>query len=379
VTGIDWGTVIPVEHDVCPRCQRLSCKCPSLDDVPWLPGEPPLDEPVGLWAQFGSAPDLPPDEPLFVDVASILAKGIPPPPKPVLLTREDGHALFYAAKVNVLFGDPECGKTWIALAAVVEALRAGRRAVMLDLDHNGAGEILTRLMALGASPKLLADPNLFRLAEPESGDDLIQVVHALRPWKPAVVVVDSLGELVPMLGLNSSNPDDYTSAHRRTLTPLANSGAVVIAIDHLPKGEESRERGQTGTMAKKRAINGVSLRVTVAEQFAPGRGGAANMVVEKDRPGGVRAHCPAAAKKQPAGRFVMVAHPDGTMSWKVTKPKVESASGAPDRDVAELDALAPPPRSQRDVQERLKWGSDRAMNALKRWRDLQRSSEEEED
>jgi hypothetical protein len=53
-------------------------------------------------------------EPLFVDIAAILAKGIPPPPAPVLLRRTDGHALFYAAKVNVLFGDPECGKTWIA-------------------------------------------------------------------------------------------------------------------------------------------------------------------------------------------------------------------------------------------------------------------------
>lgn len=336
-----------------------------------------IDAHLDDWAPV--VEDAPPAEPLFVDVASILTKGIPPPPRPVLLTREDGYALFYAAKVNVLFGDPECGKTWIALAAVVEALNAGRRAAILDLDHNGAGEILTRLLALGAHPGALGDPGRFRLAEPESGDDLIQVVHALRLWKAAVVVVDSLGELVPMLGLNSSNPDDYTSAHRRTLTPLAAAGAVVIAIDHLPKGEESRERGQTGTMAKKRAINGVSLRVTVAEQFAPGRGGAANMVVEKDRPGGVRANCPTDSRKQPAGRFVMTARADGSVSWKVTKPKVESAPGAPDRDVAELDALAPPPRSQRDVQERLKWGSNRALNALQRWRDLQRSSPEEED
>lgn len=330
--------------------------------------------PEGDWAP--ATDDAPPGEPLFVDVATILAKGIPPPPKPVLLTREDGHSLFYAAKVNVLFGDPECGKTWIALAAVVEALRAGRRAAVVDLDHNGAGEILTRLMALGAHPSSLGDPTRFRLAEPESGDDLIQVVHALRLWKSAVVVVDSLGELVPMLGLNSSNPDDYTSAHRRTLTPLANAGSVVIAIDHLPKGEESRERGQTGTMAKKRAINGVSLRVTVTEQFAPGRGGAASMTIEKDRPGGVRAHCPVANKHQPAGRFVMIAHPDGTMSWKVTEPKAERTTDTVrDSDVAELDALVPAPRSKRDVQDRLKWGSDRAHKALTRWRELREPDE----
>jgi len=35
----------------------------------------------------------------------------------VLLRRADGQCIFYAGKVNVLYGDPECGKTWIALAA----------------------------------------------------------------------------------------------------------------------------------------------------------------------------------------------------------------------------------------------------------------------
>ncbi|WP_203756072.1 bifunctional DNA primase/polymerase, partial [Catellatospora bangladeshensis] len=208
-------------------------------------------------AQEGAAASL------FVDVAKLLTDGIPPPPAPVLLTRDDGNKLFYAQKVNVLFGDPECGKTWIALAAVVEALNSGGRAAVIDLDHNGAGEIITRLTILGARKTVLGDPQRFLLAEPESGDDLIRVVHALKAWTPTVVVVDSLGELVPMLGLNSSNPDDYTSAHRRTLTVLERSGAAVIAIDHLPKSDEARDRGQTGTMAKKRAINGVSLRVTV--------------------------------------------------------------------------------------------------------------------
>lgn len=331
-------------------------------------------DPEAEWEQ--TLAEAPPAEPLFVDVAAILNKGIPPPPKPVLLTRVDGHSLFYASKVNVLFGDPECGKTWIALAAVEEALRVGRKASVIDLDHNGAGEILTRLMLLGAKPGVLGDPDRFRLAEPEGADDLIQVVHALKSWRAAVAVVDSLGELVPMLGLNSSNPDDYTSAHRRALTPLATVGAVVIAIDHLPKGEESRERGQTGTMAKKRAINGISLRVIVAEQFAPGRGGAASMTIEKDRPGGVRAHCPVAGKNQPAGRFVMTPGPGNTLTWRVTEPRAATGSDlVRDEDVAELDGLVPPPGSKRDVQDRMKWGSDRANKALKAWRDLHGSDE----
>ncbi|MEU8608768.1 AAA family ATPase [Actinoplanes sp. NPDC048791] len=310
-------------------------------------------------------------EPLFADIAAILADGIPPPPEPVLLRRDDGHALFYAGKVNVLFGDPECGKTWIALAAIVEALKDGRRAVFVDLDHNGVGEVISRLLALGATPKQLGNQDVFRYAEPYDEEQLIAVVQALRAWKPAAAVVDSLGELLPLLGMSSNSPDDYTSAHRRTLTPIARVGAAVIVIDHLPKDDGARDKGQTGTLAKRRAVNGVTLRVTVAETFAPGHGGAASMTVAKDRPGGVRAHCPIVGKNQPAGRFVMTASPDGTIDWRVTEPRVEATARGSDADVAELDSLDPPPASQRDVQKRLQWGAPRAMKALQMWRDLQ--------
>lgn len=281
------------------------------------------------WDQ--AAADAEPPTPLFIDVATLLGAGIPPPPKPVLLTRNDGHALFYAGKVNVLFGDPECGKTWIALAAVVEALNGGRRAAVIDLDHNGAGEILSRLILLGATAEQLSNPDLFRLAEPEDRDELILVVAALRMFRPAVAVVDSLGELLPMLGLSSNSPDDYTDAHRRVLTPLARAGAAVIAIDHLPKSDDARTQGQTGTVAKKRAVNGVNLRVTLHDAFVPGRGGSADMTIAKDRPGGVRAHCPVSGKNQPAGRFVMATNADDTRWWVTTPPASYAASDDGDR------------------------------------------------
>lgn len=321
-----------------------------------------------------------PDEPLYGDVAALLAGGIPPPPAPALLRRTDGHALFYAGKVNVLFGDPECGKTWIALAAIVEALNNGRRATFVDLDHNGMAEVVSRLLMLGAKPEQLGSLDRFRYAEPEDADQLILTVADLRRWRPAAAVVDSIGELLPLLGLSSNSPDDYTSANRRVLTPLSTAGAAVIVIDHLPKDDAAREKGQTGTLAKRRTVNGVTLRVTVAEPFAPGRGGSASMSVGKDRPGGVRAHCPAAGKNQPAGRFVMTPRDDGTVDWRVTQPSIERVQDhASDEDVAELDGLVPPPRSRRDVQDRLKWGSDRAQKALSRWRDLRKPEGQTDD
>jgi hypothetical protein len=59
---------------------------------------------------------------MYGDVAGLLAGDLPEPPAPELLRRTDGNAMFYKGQVNMLFGEPESGKTWVALAAVSEAL-----------------------------------------------------------------------------------------------------------------------------------------------------------------------------------------------------------------------------------------------------------------
>jgi hypothetical protein len=316
----------------------------------------------------------PPPPPYWADVAAFLEGGIPEPPRPVCLRREDGHALFYAGKVNVLFGDPESGKSWIAYAAVTQCLQEGRKAAIIDVDHNGIREVVSRLVKLGAPQEALADPELFRYCEPEDGMDLLRTVSGLRDWRPACAVVDSIGEVMPMLNLSSNSPDDYSNAHRAVLTALSNVNTCVIAVDHMPKSEDARERGQTGTMAKKRAVNGATYRVTVKEQFAPGRGGTAALVVVKDRPGGVREVCPSEGKYTPAGLFVMVPDVSGALHWKITAPRItDGAATANDDDMATLDGLDPPPKSKRDVQERCSWGSNRATEALSRWRELRSS------
>lgn len=314
-------------------------------------------------------PDGTPPAPLYADVAAYLDAGIPAPPRPVALRREDGHALFYASKVNVLFGDPESGKSWIAYAAVTQVLQDGRNATIVDVDHNGMREVITRLLALGAPPSALRDPGRFRYYEPEDRLTLAATVFEHRDFRPALTVVDSLGEVVPMLGYNSNSPDEYSRAHREVLTGISAAGTCVVAIDHMPKSDDARQHGQTGTLAKKRAVNGTSLRVTVRDTFAPGRGGSASLVITKDRPGGLRATCPVDGKYQPAGLFVMTPRPDGTIDWKVTTPRVGDSSGGIDPgDVAELDCLQPPPKSVRDIKTRLGWGTGRASAALSAWR-----------
>jgi hypothetical protein len=72
----------------------------------------------------------------------------------------------------------------------------------------------------------------------------------------------------------------------------------------------------------------------------------------------------------------MTVDEDGSTAWKVTAPKLDKATeDGTDADVAELDALVPPPRSKRDVHDRMGWGSDRAQKTLARWRELRKPEE----
>ena len=342
----------------------------GLDE--FVPFEPPsLTPPSTPEAPF-PVPDTRGEEQgnaLYLDVAALLDGGIPDPPAPVLLRRTDGHALFYARQVNLIFGDPESGKTLVVQAAGAEALKAGRKVLFVDIDHNGPQAIISRFLDMDVPEAILRDPERFRYVEPEDREHLMAVVKDAKEWRPAVAIVDSIGELLPLLGLNSNSPDDFTLAHTATLKPLAQAGAAVLAVDHLPKNTESRAAGPTGTAAKRRAVGGVALRVTINEQFTPGRGGSAFLSVNKDRHGGLRRHCPAEGKEPSAGLFKLDSS-DG-IRWTVTAPQLGEAAaavGVSVDDLTELDALDPPPSSVNDVKRRLRWGTSRAMAALAAWR-----------
>jgi len=332
----------------------------------------------GLRRQAGSAPRSAPhvsgarSSDLYADVAGLLDGTIPDPPAPTVLATEGDYSLFYEGQVNLIFGDPECGKTWLALCAAAEALQDGRSVLVLDLDHNGVASTITRLLAMSVPVDVLRDPEKFRYAEPEDGEHLHNIITDVQNGDaPHVAIVDSVGELMPLLGYNSSSPDEFTLAHARVLKPLAVAGAAVLAIDHLPKGAESRGSGPTGTAAKRRAVGGVSLRVTVKDQFVPEQGGSASLGVNKDRHGGLRRHLLPEGQEWSAGMFHLDSSGD-TITWRITEPQPGEAlstfSGTITSDVAELSALDPPPKSQRDVQGRMKWGGDRATEALRAYR-----------
>nr|WP_277612334.1 AAA family ATPase [Dietzia sp. SLG310A2-38A2] len=283
--------------------------------------------------------------------------------------------MFYSGQFNLIFGDPESGKTWVALAASAEALNARQRVLMIDLDHNGGASIITRLLSLGLAADTLGELDQFRYVEPEERLEAHGVVDEAQDCPPAVMVIDSLGELVPMFGSSSNSADDFSVVHSGIIRPLFRTGAAVLAIDQLSKGTESRTFGPGGTGARRRTVGGSSIRVRNKDQFAPASGGSAYLTVNKDRHGGLRQHCPPGDREPLAGTFHLRAFAGGALRAEI-EPAADGDHAPPDfgiavrnpervvDDVRQLDQLDPPLSSKRDAQDRTGWGSDRANKAL---------------
>jgi hypothetical protein len=311
---------------------------------------------------------------LYIDVAQVLS-GDYSPPEPDILPLSDGGYLFYSGEFNLVHGDTESGKTWLCLAAVADVLNNDRRAAIIDLDHNGARSLLSRLIAFGVPVETLIDPNRFRLAEPGDSLDLKGVVTDLTAFTPDVVTIDSLGEVLPLFKFNSNNADDFTVAHTEVIKPLTRCGACVLVVDHLAKGADSRSFGPTGTAAKSRAVGGSSVRVTAELPFRPGQGGKAKLELFKDRHGGVRRQFPQSEPKPVVGTFVLTPEGDENLSYSIdpglTVPLSKQAD-INDRqavgDAARLTELGETPISVRSVRSLLNCGQARAERAISAYR-----------
>jgi hypothetical protein len=320
----------------------------------------------------------------YTDIVALLDGGLPAPPKPSVLKRRDGNHIFYAGQVNWLFGDPEVGKTFVALAAVVEKLILGGTALFIDLDHNGADAAISRLLMMGAPEAVLRDPDRFRYADPDEPDEVRTVINDAKEWKPDVVVVDSVGELLPMFRANSNSADEFTVVHSRVLKPLAKIGSAVIAVDHLAKSADSRAHGPGGTFAKKRAVGGVSIRVKALEVFTPGEGGCAIMLIHKDRHGGLRAVSPkptGGGMETIAGTFILKGHSaylyPGDLPWHVASPKEgdrDPDTAAEPELVAQIEAMDPPPTTVEEARKRLGVRKERVTKAYVEWKTKQRNN-----
>ncbi|BBX92715.1 AAA family ATPase [Mycolicibacterium boenickei] len=272
-------------------------------------------------ARARAADGTDPDDgtPLYADIGQLLDDGVPDLPNPDILRRTDDVGLFYRGEINLLYGDPEDGKTMVALAGCAETLRDGGTALFVDLDDNGVESIVARLLMLGA-PQGALRARRFRYCSPAGPDRLEQVIRDCTAGTeaPDIAVIDCVGELVPLFDGSNNDSDDFTRIIRGTAGLLARAGTCVILIDHMAKNSDSRNYGSGGTMAKRRRVGGTQIRVSVEVPLRKGQGGTLRLSIRKDRHSGLRQHCyPVPEGKgalQVAGRFII---DPGDAAWCV--------------------------------------------------------------
>ena len=239
-------------------------------------------------------------------------------PAPEFLARNDGHRLFYKGKINALLGESESGKTWVALLAVCQALQVKQRVTYLDFEDSGKG-ILARLRAMGLRDEQF---QTFTYANPDQNltlEERIDLVEALAEIQPELIIVDGVNAAMTLLNLELTSNRDATFFSQQLLRPLAQSGACVITIDHVPKSKDNRGNYAIGAQAKRADINGCAIAVEVTMPFGRGMNGELNLKVTKDRPGAVREH---AKEAKFAGRVLLKSTHDGMVTMSIESPQM---------------------------------------------------------
>jgi len=222
------------------------------------------------------------------DVGALLAGNLQTE-QPALLTRTDGGALLYPGKMHVFQAEPSSGKSWLALVAVAEVLAMGGAAGYLDYEDTGPG-ILGRLRNLGVTDAVMAERFYYANPTGRFGPaEKLSLAAALDRMNLDLVVIDGVGESLSREGLSEDKADDVIRWTDLLPRPIARTGAAVLMLDHVAKDPEQRGRWARGSGAKLAAVDGASYQIKVRVPFSRHRAGRFDLVVAKDRPGGVGA------------------------------------------------------------------------------------------
>jgi hypothetical protein len=205
----------------------------------------------------------------------------PAPPEPSYGAFGGPTALFYDEGVHWLQGESESGKTWVALGLVVEVLRAGGRALVVDHEDTRDG-LLARLRDLGISAGELA-----RLVY-VSGQDIAHAELAAHLAETdrdyGLLVVDGVTSALSSAGLSGRDEQEVT----RWADAVPRRARMAVVVDHVVKAPDERNGMAIGSQAKKSVVTGTSFEVRCTSKFGRGAVGQLELRLQKDKRGGVR-------------------------------------------------------------------------------------------
>jgi hypothetical protein len=238
---------------------------------------------------------------------------------PSVLARGDGVKLLYPARLNLLLGEPETGKSWVALLAAVQEMGAGHHVLYLDYE-DVVETAVERLLALGAKAEdLLAHFSYYE--SPPKFDEIAQDLICTTCHErgvPTLVVLDGVTEAMGSLGLDPNSGLDVTMFYSGSPRGLARTGAAVVLLDHVTKDREGRGRWAIGSERKLSGLDGAAYAFDLLRPFGRERTGLAKLMVSKDRCGYVRQQ---EGARRAVAMFELKAWPDGTVSARLEAPE----------------------------------------------------------
>ena len=253
---------------------------------------------------------------------------------PALLTRSDGATIFYAGKINTIFGEPGMAKSWVALETAIQALENGGRVLWWDFEDK-PDTMYRRAKAMGKldlitgeNVAFIKDNNILELDE--DGLPNFALTCAIE-WLVeggiySVVIIDAAE--------SSGAPSDgspVTEWGKEKIQPFASRSIGALILDHVPKQRKERPRGAIGSQHKLAKIDGAAIAIS-GKAWTKTQDGALILRLEKDRQGDVPGNVGAKIA-------VVKGHYEGELLTISIDPPNQDDDGEVDMDMMLLDVI----------------------------------------
>jgi hypothetical protein len=311
-----------------------------------------------------------------LDLTDALEGGEPPPP--TVLARTDGPRLLYAGKTHQFIGESESCKTWGAILAVLEILN-GPEGLVLWIDYeDDAKTLVNRLLAMGVDRHAIASRlHYVQPEEPIRARDGritqagLDFAELLERHHYTLAVIDGVTEAMVTEGLDPLGTEDAAIWARRLPKHIAATGAAVVTLDHVPKGNgDGPRRYGLGSQHKVSGLTGASfvfeVRRTLHRATTDPVEAEVVIKVGKDRPGHVRATASGFEQVKPVAIMQLTAYPDGSVTGRLLPP--DQATTTP--PIRLLEAIAQelkvyPGSTQRKLEEQVGGSASNLREALR--------------
>ncbi len=137
---------------------------------------------------------------------------------------------------------------------------------------------------------------------------------------PDVAVIDGVTEAMSLEGLHLGENHDIAVWIKSLPRRLGDAGAAVLALDHVTKSREGRDRWAIGGQHKLAGVDGASFTVEAVAPLARARHepieGKVRLSIAKDRRGHLRTHAEGGA----IADVTVTSYPDGGISVNLEAP-----------------------------------------------------------